>query len=119
MDRRAEAVLRPDMKLLHLYDFGTTSETEISVVGWRDGEPLTEHPIFLMARNNAPGIRCAVCGEPATCVCTECMYEEDTADAFCDAHGQTHGCDTDYLMPIVNSPRVGMCGYYGPAEPPY
>jgi hypothetical protein len=117
--RRAEAVLCPDLRLLHLYDFGTTSETEISVVGSRDGKPLTRHPIFLMARNNPPDIRCAICGAPATQVCTECMYEEDAPDAFCDEHAETHECDPDYLMPIVNSPRVGMCGYTGPAEPPY
>jgi hypothetical protein len=23
------------------------------------------------------------------------------------------------LMALVNSPRTGMCGYDGPAEPPY
>jgi hypothetical protein len=22
-------------------------------------------------------------------------------------------------LPVVNSPRLGMCGYTGPAEPPY
>ncbi len=22
-------------------------------------------------------------------------------------------------MPLVNSPRVGVCGYVGPVEPPY
>jgi hypothetical protein len=23
------------------------------------------------------------------------------------------------LMPVVNSPRTGVCGYTGPAEPPW
>jgi hypothetical protein len=25
----------------------------------------------------------------------------------------------DYLHRVVNSPRMSMCGYNGPAEPPY
>jgi hypothetical protein len=118
MRRRAETVLRPGLELLHLYDFGTTSETKVKVVDVRDGKPLTRHPIYLMARNDPPDVRCTVCGEPATVLCTECMYG-DTGSTYCDAHAETHGCDADNLMPIVNSPRVGMCGYYGPADPPY
>ena len=37
---------------------------------------------------------------------------------FCQEHADEHEHD-DMLMPIVNSPRTGMCGYTGPAEPPY
>ena len=37
---------------------------------------------------------------------------------FCDAHAEEHEHD-DMLMALVNSPRTGMCGYDGPAEPPY
>ena len=118
MDRTAVAVLRPGTELIHLYDFGTTSETLVKAVDWRRGSPLTRHPIFLMARNNPPDIRCRMCGEPATYLCTECVYGEEEA-TYCDEHGESHGCDIGYLMPIVNSPRTGMCGYWGPAEPPY
>ena len=41
---------------------------------------------------------------------------------FCDVHAEEHAEDLeheDMLMSIVNSPRTGMCGYNGPAEPPY
>jgi hypothetical protein len=119
ISRHADAVLTPGLKLLHLYDFGTTSETSIQVVDVREGRPLTTHPIYLMARNDLPPVKCAVCGEPATQFCTECMYDDSGAELLCDVHAETHECDPDYLVPIVNSPRVGMCGYYGPAEPPY
>ena len=39
---------------------------------------------------------------------------------LCQLHAGTHPHD-DYGNPvsIVNSPRMGMCGYDGPAEPPY
>jgi hypothetical protein len=118
MARQAETVLRPGLELLHLYDFGTTSETKIRVVDERSGKPLTEHPIYLMARNSPPDVHCTVCGEPATYICTECMYADDPY-LFCAEHIEMHEHWEDAAMPIVNSPRVGMCGYDGPAEPPY
>lgn len=73
-----------------------------------------------MARNNQPIVDCMECGKPATYLCMECMIEEDEAGTLCDQHAEDHPHE-DYgePMPIVNSPRVGMCGYTGPAEPPY
>lgn len=44
---------------------------------------------------------------------------------FCDLHAQQHAEERhdaeDYMfLPVVNSPRMGMCGYTGPAdETPY
>lgn len=106
--------------LTHIYDFGTSSETTIKCVDVRDGISLTKKPIVLMARNNQPVIDCMECGKLATYLCMECMIEEDEAGTLCDEHAEDHPHD-DYgePMPIVKSPRVGMCGYTGPAEPPY
>lgn len=118
MERRAGTVLSLGLEVLHLYDFGTTSETKIRVVDERRGKSLTEYPIYLMARNNPPDVRCTVCGEAATYLCVECMYEEDPY-LFCEEHAEMHEHWEDSVLPIVNSPRVGMCGYCGPAEPPY
>ncbi|MGC9521809.1 MAG: hypothetical protein ACP5HG_08010 [Anaerolineae bacterium] len=117
--RRASQVFKPGLELYHIYDFGTSSETVIRVVDVRQGKPLTTHPIFLMARNNQPESICHLCGEPGTWLCTECMYEEDAAYVFCDKHARAHEHWVDMMLPIVNSPRTGMCGYTGPAEPPY
>jgi hypothetical protein len=37
-----------------------------------------------------------------------------------DKHAKTYPYKDDgEPVPMVNSPRVGMCGYVGPAEPPY
>ncbi len=118
--RRVEQVFRPGVELTHIYDFGTSSETLIKTVGARQGKPLTRHPIFLMARNNPPVATCTQCGEPATWLCLECIYGLRQAGTLCDEHAQDHPHE-DYggLMPLVNSPRTGMCGYTGPAEPPY
>jgi hypothetical protein len=50
------------------------------------------------------------------------LYEADENGVWflCDEHVKNHPHD-EYgdPLPLVNSPRLGMCGYDGPAEPPY
>ena len=118
--RKASQVFDKGVELTHIYDFGTSSETLIAVVGVDEGKPLSKYPIFLMARNNQPEAKCMECDQPANWVCMECLYETEESGALCDKHAKTHPHD-DYgePMPLVNSPRVGMCGYEGPADPPY
>jgi len=120
MRNRIYAVLQPGVTLTHLYDYGTTSYTSIRSISVRKGKPLTKYPILLMARNNPPAFVCQECGQPATRLCMECIYEYGHDGYLCDLHAENHPHD-DYgpPMPIVNSPRIGMCGYAGPAEPPY
>lgn len=117
---RADEVLRNGSKLTHIYDFGTSSETSIRVVGMRKGKPVTTRPIFLMARNWMPESKCAECVKPAKKLCMECFIDEENWRTFCDKHIRTHP-HGDYGGPVslVNSPRLGLCGYDGPAEPPY
>jgi hypothetical protein len=106
--------------LTHIYDFGTSSETMVKLVEVRQGKPTTSRAIALMARNLMPEEKCIECGKPATHLCMECLYEDQTWGTLCDAHIKTHP-HHNYEEPIllVNSPRLGMCGYDGPAEPPY
>lgn len=120
MSRRIDQVFGPDTELTHIYDFGTSSYTLAKTVDVREGVPTTKFPIALMSRNLMPDVRCVECEEPAVWLCMECVYEEDTEGTLCEKHAETHPHD-DYggLYAIVNSPRVGMCGYDGPAEPPY
>lgn len=118
--RKADQVLGPDTELTHLYDFGTTSETRIRVMDVREGAPTTEHPIALMARNEMPDAPCMECDRQAEWLCVECMYETDDSGQLCDEHVESHPHDAyGEPLPLVNSPRTGMCGYTGPAEPPY
>jgi len=118
--RQVEQVFEPGIELTHIYDFGTSSETLVKAVGEREGKPLTPHPITLMARNDPPVEYCMECGRPASWLCFECMYEFDELGILCDEHAKVHP-HKDYGEPtrLVNSPRIGMCGYTGPAEPPY
>ena len=118
--RRVGQVLEPGVELTHIYDFGTSSETLLRTIALREGRPSTSYPIALMARNNLPEASCIECGRPAARFCVECLYEEKTPGTLCDEHAQEHPHD-DYgePVPLVNSPRLGMCGYDGPAEPLY
>ena len=120
MDLKADAVFQKGLKLRHLYDFGTTSLTDVSVIGSRSGKRIGKHPITLLARNALPETSCQVCGQPAGWLCIQCLYEGDETGCLCDEHVEGHPHD-DYGEPvrIYNSPRTGMCGYNGPAEPPY
>lgn len=105
---------------VHLYDFGTTSQTDIQVMGHRKGVPLTTNPMVLLARNLMPSDPCIKCGEPATHLCMECLQELQMWGVLCANHARNHPHD-EYgePLPLVNSPRMGACGYDGPAVPPY
>jgi hypothetical protein len=120
MSRRIGQVFEPGTELTHIYDWGTSSITKIKMVGMRDGRPITKRPVAMMARNLMPEAQCLECERPATHLCIECLIEEDVWGVLCDEHARTHQ-HTDYGEPIklVNSPRIGMCGYTGPADPPY
>lgn len=118
--QQIDKVFSPGVELTHIYDFGTSSVTLIKAVGQRMGVPLTKHPILLMARNLMPVATCIECGEPATHFCMECVEEIGRVGTLCAQHAATHP-HKEYGEPaeLVNSPRLGMCGYEGPAEPPY
>ncbi len=96
----------------HEYDFGSTTYLKLKVVGEREGR-IGGKPLRLLARNDAPVWECAVCGEQATQVNTEELWE-DGNPFYCDEH--TEGEEWAFL-PVVNSPRMGVCGYTGPEEP--
>jgi hypothetical protein len=119
-NRKIGDVFRHGVELTHIYDFGTSSETLIKAAGTREGKPTTTRPIALMARNLIPEATCIECGQSAVWLCMECLIEEDKRGTLCGEHAQGHPHD-NYGEPIrlVNSPRLGMCGYNGPAEPPY
>jgi len=120
MNTAAKQVFKKGIALTHIYDFGTSSETSVKVVGERAGKPLTQYPIFLMARNELPEVSCIECEQTASWLCMECLYEYDRPGFLCNQHAEDHPHDEYGVpVPLVNSPRLGMCGYVGPAEPPY
>jgi len=118
--RKVDQVFSRVIELTHIYDFGTESVTRIKAVEAREGKPTTKRPIALVARNLIPEFECIECEQPATWLCTECLIEENEWASLCNKHAKSHAHDA-YGKPIrlVNSPRLGMCGYEGPAKAPY
>jgi len=113
-------VFLPGVKVMHTYDFGTPSKTLIKAVGAREGKPTTSHPVALMARNVMPDYKCVECGEKAASLCMGCRIKKGAWKTLCNNHAKMHTHDGyGGPMPLLNSPRLGMCAYNGPAEPPY
>jgi hypothetical protein len=92
------------------YDFGSTTTLQLKVIGERTGRP-GRHAVRLLARNTPPAWPCAVCGQPAAVVCAYCLSGDRNA-FVCATHESEHACgETEGFLPVVNSPRVGVCGY--------
>ena len=111
MTAKVGAVFVPGTTALHEYDFGTTTELTLKYVGAREAD-YRGYDIGVLARNEPPEHKCDMCDSPATQVCTACIW--DNTGWLCAKHAATHECGVDMLLPVVNSPRVGMCGYTGP-----
>ncbi|MCI5130740.1 MAG: hypothetical protein D3904_04295 [Candidatus Electrothrix sp. EH2] len=119
MDTDVGSIFHPGLVLTHIYDFGDSSETQIKVVSEREGKPMSEHPIYLMARNELPAVESCACGKPGAWLCMDCGDTSDEVAVLCKEHGEGEEYQDHAMLPIVNSPRTGRCGYEGPAEPPY
>ena len=121
MDMPVMQVVEPGMEIPYEYDFGTTSEMLIRVVGERQGQPTLPHPIALMARNMLELSPCQICGKQATWITSDGWMLDGVDGIYCDKHIDENEDEEEGAYPfrIYNSPRMGMCGYDGPAEPPY
>jgi hypothetical protein len=112
MDVALGDILRPGMEFHHKYDFGTTTHLSLRVVSEREGKIASES-IQILARNDPRLITCEMCGEIATLVCAQCIWSDE--GWLCDKCAGEHKCGEEMLLPVVDSPRVGMCGYTGEA----
>jgi hypothetical protein len=110
MGERLANVLEPGIKLPYEYDFGSTTELLLTVISEFEGT-LKKGKVEILARNVAPQIICNQCEKPATTICTECIYDDQ--GWLCDDCARKHGCDEEMFLPVVNSPRTGVCGYEG------
>jgi hypothetical protein len=105
--------LRAGVTLDYEYDFGSTTCLSLRVVD-EYARPSMDSDFRLLARNEPPDYACAVCGKSATQVCNAC----GEGIPLCGRCGKKHECGEDMLLPMVNSPRVGVCGYCGPSIEP-
>ena len=116
MSRKAKAALEKNLILIYQYDFGSTTELRVKVM--HEFPVKAAAPLVLLSRNEAPEIFCEKCGkEAAVEICIVC-YGYEAEGLFCKKCAKKHEkeCDdfADYsAMPVVNSPRMGVCGYAG------
>jgi hypothetical protein len=118
MAERIAGTVGAGSRFRYEYDFGTTTELVGRALDVVPGAPRGP-TIEVLARNEPPVHPCAECGQGATTVCALCYQRLGDLCWYCDACVQHHRCsdpDGDYVLPVVNSPRVGLCGYGGPAE---
>jgi len=115
MSRKVKDALYSGLVLDYEYDFGSSTELSITVV---EIYPIkADKKIVLLSRNEPPEIMCAICGQaPATQICSVCLYDGNSI--FCNKCAPKHAkkCEdfADYAsMPVVNSPRMGVCAYEG------
>ena len=111
MTARLSQVLEVGMKFSYEYDFGSPTALVLKVVALRE-QGLPEGAVQLWARNEAPQVSCHRCSiQPATQICTECAWNGE--GWLCKACALAHKCGDEMCLPVVNSPRVGVCGYAG------
>jgi hypothetical protein len=114
-NRKVNKVFHKDLKLKYRYDFGSSTELILTVVA--EYSVKADHEIVLLSRNEPLEWLCKTCGkEPATQICI--AHGWDTDSMFCDKCGEKHAktCSSfeEYsALPVVNSPRMGVCAYSG------
>jgi hypothetical protein len=113
--RLADVFVR-GVKVNYMYDFGTPTEICISLLGEFDDSDKKD--IIVLFRNKEIQVNCSYCDNKAINICPDCIYEE--AGLLCESCTNKHRCvkenGEDYLLPLVNSPRAGECGYTGQIE---
>lgn len=110
MNVKLQDVLEVGDQFAHEYDFGSTTYLTLKVIADYKAKRRRK-AVTLLARNNEPIFECDYCKKPATQLCCDCLY--DDKGIMCDECAENHECGEEMLLPIVNSPRTGVCGYGG------
>jgi len=110
MDVKINKALKVNDQFIHEYDFGSTTKLKLKVVSEYSGKKRKKK-VNLLARNTEPYVKCVHCDRKAAYLCSECAYGDE--GWFCDECAKKHECGEEMLLPVVNSPRAGVCGYCG------
>ncbi|MDQ7051543.1 MAG: hypothetical protein Q9P14_01080 [candidate division KSB1 bacterium] len=105
-------VLKQGTEFEYVYDFGSSTDLTGKVINVRQGPADTG--IRILARNAPYNVLCEKCQKSrADAVCMYCF------DALCPRCQRRHECEQsgETFLPLVNSPRVGVCGYTGDNQP--
>lgn len=96
-------------KIGYQYDYGSTTTMLVTVAG-ETIRTAQKSVVRLLARNVPPVFQCTVCGKSASLVCTAYPFDSDN-QFLCDSCFDEN--EDEYMLPITNSPRTGICAYDG------
>lgn len=117
MDCQLKTVLEKGMEFEYEYDFGSTTALQITVANTRTGGSRREK-VVILSRNNPIDYICSECGQrKAVDICVACQWEGEEV-YLCEECEETHGHGEEYVLPVCNSPRMGVCGYCGSTKYP-
>ncbi len=113
MSRKLDQVFERGRNINYTYDYGSSTELSLSLL--EDVEDFDDKEIQILFRNKEKDLKCSYCSNKAVAICSFCTDEND--GLLCDSCIKNHTCvhdeGEDVLLPLVNSPRTGVCGYTG------
>lgn len=98
-------------KFGYTYDFGSSTDLTVQVQAREMVAGQSKEKVRLLARNIPPVLPCSKCAAPAKWA-HSWEYDEETGQPllYCGKHGKS---TREEQLPVVNSPRMGVCGYEG------
>lgn len=114
MSLKLSSFMEEGLELNYEYDFGSTTYLTLKVLSKRDGS-LGKELLRIDAINKMPEIKCSFCDNDAEFLCPFC-FEEDMCNKCLKKHSCAQEEGEETMLPIVNSPRAGVCGYDGTTE---
>ena len=120
MEHKLKEIFEPDMLFGYEYDFGSTTELAIKVLEYHNA-PKQSEKVVILSRNNPLEIQCSICSEhraswinAADIYGEELFWCEECADRLEEGEFKEDIDSEDvWLLPVTNSPRMGVCGYEG------
>jgi len=113
MTRKLYDVFKKGYKIDYIYDYGSSTEISLSLL--EEIEDIEDKDIQILMRNKEIEYKCSYCDNKAIAICSFCVYEDE--GFLCESCIEKHKCvedeGEDVLLPLVNSPRTGECGYCG------
>lgn len=89
------------------FDSGNLTTLRLRITHRRTGR-VGRSAVRLLARNRPAAWPCRECGRTATMICPA------DRTLLCPDHARAHSCGGRALLPVVDSPRMGVCCYQGP-----
>lgn len=101
-------VLTVGQTFSYTYDFGSSTSIRLKVLAEREGIlPYKQPAVQLLARNSPLALSCHLCGQPATLVATGFFPDTLAERVYCTSCATMH-CEEHLMLPLLNSPRVGI-----------